>query len=243
MQLIEIKETPSTNLHIKQNRSSFKHGDCVFTHNQTAGRGQAGNSWHTESGKNMTASLLLEWYKLPIEKRFTISQMIAISILSELKTLLPNKNVQIKWPNDVLVDGKKIAGILIENNFHNKYISESIIGVGLNINQTDFSTLLPKQITSLKSELGISQSIEQIILRICQSILDEYNSGMINHPSSINRIYLNNLYRFEEWAKYKDKNGTFEGKIITLLPDGRISILHQSDRQAYFYDIKEVEFL
>ena len=160
-----IKATlESTNSFLKQiiHSKEVKNGTIVSTKHQTTGRGQRNNVWESERNKNILMSFVFFPNNIPAENQFIISKAVSLSILDLL--LKYKKNVKIKWPNDIYIDDKKIAGILIENSLRGSEISNSIIGIGLNINQTFFSNKLPNP-TSLKLETNKNYKTEEILTK------------------------------------------------------------------------------
>jgi BirA family biotin operon repressor/biotin-[acetyl-CoA-carboxylase] ligase len=134
--ILNFNELPSTNDYLKENASFFNEGTVVWTKNQTSGRGQQGNKWISEADKNLTFSILLLPHFLQVNKQFYLSMVTALAVTDFLKKF--DVEAQIKWPNDILVNKKKISGILIENTLKGNSINCSIVGVGININQTNF---------------------------------------------------------------------------------------------------------
>ena len=135
---------------ILKNKNEIE-GLVVFSENQTDGKGQRGNSWITERGKNLTFSLFLK-PSILISTQFVLSKIVSLSIVDFLMEM-GVKDVKIKWPNDIYCGDKKIAGILIENTISEGKINNCIVGIGLNVNQVNFDSSI-QNATSLKLELG-----------------------------------------------------------------------------------------
>ena len=176
--IIHLKETISTNTFLQQLvlEQTVEEETVVITHNQTGGRGQRGNSWESEPGKNLTFSIIL-YPHLPGEKSFLISQMVSQSIKQVLDTYI--SDVIIKYPNDIYYQNKKIAGILIENSMTDGFLSQSIIGIGLNVNQEIFRSDAPnpvslKQITGLTYDLNILlQQLIDVLMKLYIDLRDQ----------------------------------------------------------------------
>ncbi len=169
--LITLKQVDSTNNYAKlltANSRPVPDGTVILADTQTGGRGQAGTSWVSEPGLNLTFSVLLECGFLPPVRQFHLSMAVSLGIVEALGRLMhrmapaggedgnPTRlpALAIKWPNDILLDRKKMGGILIENLLAGSRMKSSIVGIGLNINQEDFPGL--PGATSLK--LGLSGS-------------------------------------------------------------------------------------
>lgn len=212
----------------------------VWALHQTAGRGQRGNSWVTESGKNLTFSILIRLNSFNIFQQFELNQLISLSILDVLKRYLPF--VQLKWPNDILADQKKIAGILIENTIQGNLIKHSIVGIGLNVNQTEFDSSL-SHATSLKKILEIDFNLNYLLLEIQNSIHFRIEQFENNNYNIIDKEYTQNLFGWQEWKTFKtlDKS-TFEGKIIGISQEGKL-MLENKDASIKVFEMKEISFV
>lgn len=146
MAIVRIDSTRSTNSAMQENAQAYGHGDVLVCREQTAGRGQRGNSWEAEPGKNLTFSLMLCPRAIPPSRAFVVSMAVSVGIVRALRHLtgLP---VLLKWPNDIYVGDSKLAGILIENSFSGTEIASSVVGVGLNVNQNIFTSDAPNPVS------------------------------------------------------------------------------------------------
>ena len=211
----------------------------VATH-QTAGRGQMGTIWCSEAGKNLTFSILIRVNGLSVDRQFVLNQAVSLGLLNVLKKYLPD--VQIKWPNDILADTKKIAGILIENTVSNNKIKHSIVGIGLNVNQTKF----PKEIanaSSLKLLLQKDLDLDFLLQEIRDSIKQYVFLIEKEQKASIQKQYLKNLLYYEKETTFLNKKGkAFVGKIIGLTSEGRLQIEMQS-KELVDFGFKEIKFI
>jgi len=205
---------------------------------QEKGRGQRGSTWESESGKNLTFSLLLRPIFMKVEEQFTISKAIALSICDWLK----NNSVDacIKWPNDIYVGDKKIAGILIENSFSSAVLDVSIIGIGFNLNQTIFSPEIPNP-TSLMLLRGNSYRPENVLSELIESIQSRYLQLQQGLKTKVWADYLKSLYRFQNLSNYSNADGSFKAKIIGVKPTGEL-ILETENGQQRTFGFKEVNF-
>ena len=150
-----------------------QNGTAILADSQSFGKGQRGNSWHSEPGKNLLVSFILKPDNLSVLRQQELTWITSICIVQTLRIF--NIESQIKWPNDILIRGKKIAGILIENQLSGEFISNSIIGIGLNVNQTDFDGI---EATSIQLEFKQEISIEIVFNELCNkmnSLFREFN--------------------------------------------------------------------
>ena len=206
------------------------HPDCqpgtfIVAEYQSAGRGQRGNRWNSSAGKNLTFSLLLCPEFLRAEHQFYISKIISLAICDVLSSF--GLTPKIKWPNDIYVGDKKITGILIENDITGKNISRSIIGVGLNVNQTEFSSDLPNP-TSLAIETGLELKREEVLRRIIISVSKRYEELLKSHYSTLDDDYMHILYRLNEPHYYYDalEGRKILGIIRDVKPSGELAVEH-----------------
>ena len=171
--VIYIAETDSTSnylnrLSIEENLKEFT---VVMANFQTAGKGQRGNSWESEAGKNLMFSILMYPEFLEARKQFLLSQAISLAIKEELDTF--SDGFSIKWPNDIYWYKKKICGMLIENDLMGNSIKKSIAGIGVNINQEQFHSSAPNPV-SLWQITGELQDIQPILKNIIHRIIENY---------------------------------------------------------------------
>lgn len=220
-----ISQTNSTNSWLKE------HPDCdvVWTSWQTAGRGQAGNSWESEAGKNVLFSMRLTKPQVAVDKQFALTMMVSLAVHQVVKTLLPNEKVTIKWPNDIYVGDKKICGILIENRLAEKTIEEAIIGIGLNVNQTQWINGAPNP-TSVKQIYGLDTDIEQVSSALELSLRDSLY--LLELPEELKKQYLAVLYRFGQKALYAERE-------VSVLPSKILTGKQQNAFEAIITDVTE----
>lgn len=173
-QIICFESLNSTNDWARNIIDTLGERSIIVAENQTAGRGQGDHSWHSRSGENLLCSIVLKDMNLTAKEGQAISEITAVSVVETLKT--NGIYAEIKLPNDIYVNGNKIAGLLIEHAIRGNIISWSIVGIGLNVNQTDFPEDIPNP-TSMKLR-GAGQKDIKDILNQLQTIfftrLDEY---------------------------------------------------------------------
>ncbi len=240
MQAINIDEITSTNEYALNllNDRKIRPPVAIFADYQTKGKGQTNNSWHAERGQNILCSFVVK-PKIEPEKQFILLQTIALSVAYCLKEYTPNINI--KWANDIYHQDKKIAGILIENRINTRQIEHSIIGVGINVNQTQFPDYLPNP-TSLALILGKKLDLDELKQKLTKHI----EQGIENIKSDTQKIqqqYLKHLYKYKQKALFKDKNETFVGRIIGTSEYGYLLVQNIRTNRTQEYDIKQIKYL
>lgn len=212
---------------------------------QTAGKGQRGNQWIAQPHQNLLVSYLLKPDHEYLANQFFLSKAIALGIIQGIQhwaqqNLGEQLPLKVKWPNDIYLDGLKLGGILIENNFLAGRWTFSIVGVGLNINQIDFQDL---RATSLKKWIGnpIPIELEEIYSFISCSIELFYDLFIQKSFQHIDEVYHENLFRKNELALFEDTIEVFEGTIRQVNEKGFIVIDKRGELKQY--DIKELSFI
>ncbi len=243
--LIELDETTSTNTHATQliKHGKTPEGTVVWAHFQTLGRGQYGNTWEAKRGKNLTFSLVIHPIFLSTEKQFYLSKITSLAVLAMLTEYLPASqyDIQIKWPNDILVNKHKIAGILIENILRGSFVQSSVIGIGLNVNQQSFKET-KKAATSLSILLKKEFDLKTVLELFCKHFEALYLNLKQNKFEWLNKLYLNNLFRFNEFANYKAGGNIFNAKLSAVEESGLLVLTTEQHEQLKF-NFKEVEFI
>ncbi|MCC5648141.1 biotin--[acetyl-CoA-carboxylase] ligase [Nostoc sp. CHAB 5824] len=232
-----LDEATSTNDVLKElARLQTEEGLVVYAKSQTAGRGQMGNSWEAEAGQNLTFSLLLAPVFLKAEEQIWLNMAICLALRDMLSRHL--ENVNIKWPNDIYVDDKKIAGLLIENNLQSGYIRCSIIGIGINVNQVDFNN---RSATSFMLEKLIPSDLMDLLTQLLEDIEQRYVQLEMKQYKFIQWEYLKHLYRKDLVSFFRTQGRDFKGVIRTVDEYGRLVI--ETAEGVLHFQLKEVELL
>lgn len=213
-------------------------GIVFVANSQVDGRGQVSNKWESEPNKNLTFSILLYPGFLEIMKQFEISKAISLGVVDFLKE--QTDHVSIKWPNDIYIGSKKVAGILIENSIRIDKISSSIVGIGLNINQQKFTSDAPNPV-SLSQITGKIYDLEELLPNLCAKIDARYHQLRNGDFSQIDDDYTEMLYQRDRWAPYSDENDDYEGHILGVDQIGRLKIETRTGI-VNKYHFKEVVF-
>lgn len=235
--LIHLESVDSTNNYTANlvKSEGLSSGTVILADEQFSGRGQRGSEWHAEAGMNLTFSVYLEVVNLSVESQFDLSKIVALSICDFL--LKNGINSEIKWPNDCLVNGRKIAGILIENSISSKKEWRSIVGIGININQMQFGKF---NATSIQCELGQFYPVKEALFSFITSF-NAISRELADKPALLHERYLEKMYQFRKKSYYKDVDGIFEGEICGVEQSGKLIV--QKNGQQVSYDLKEISFL
>ena len=228
----------------------------VVAEYQTAGRGCGSNTWESERGKNLTFSVLLHPTEIPANSQFRITEVVSVAMCETLEHLFrplspsdssPDSGEQevtvkwphevtIKWPNDIYVGDRKICGILIENRLKGSTMTDSIVGIGLNVNQRTFVSDAPNPV-SVYQLTGEETDREALL----QMFLKELSKTLEMNPEPLAEAYRSRLYRREGIHRFSDSQGEFEAKVQNVLDDGRLVLLDTHGKER-IYAFKEVQF-
>lgn len=211
-------------------------GTTVVTSNQTAGRGQRGNIWEAEPGKNLTFSVILKPSFLQASEHFQLNMAVSTACHCFLSQHF-QENAHIKWPNDLYVGHKKIGGILIESIIKNNRLEEAVIGIGINVNQEQFSD---HKATSMKLISKVEYSLEKLLPQLLTSLEQYYLKLKARDLAYIQNIYLKNLYYYQKKRTFRT-NHIFEGVIIGIDTIGRLQV--EVAGEIHSFSFKEIEFV
>ena len=206
---------------------------------QTAGRGQKGTSWESEAGKNLLLGLLLRPTFLHPSEQFYLSEICALALVGTLNTY--TDGFTIKWPNDIYYADRKVSGMLLEHTLLGATLSQTIVGIGLNINQRTFLSDAPNP-ASLIQILGKEVCRETILNAFIERFQTYYQRLEQQDFAAIHSAYLHHLYRRGEWAKFRDEIATFEGRIVDVEPTGRL-IVETTEGALRKFAFKEVAYV
>ena len=247
-----IKQTHSTSTLLREQYSdALPHLYTIRTDFQTAGRGQAGNSWESEEGKNLLFSTLLRYEGILATKQWRLSMLVAVALWETLAKYLPQEQLTIKWPNDIYFGDKKIVGILIENSLSGQYVGYSIVGIGVNVNQTQWLSNAPNPI-SMKEITGKEYDVE--------TLMNEWISSMksweLCTTDDIRAAYMQHLYRSKGWHEYVEREvnitptaialkgieDAFFAEIVNVTEQGEL-VLRLQNREEKTYHFKQIRFV
>ena len=241
MKIIKLDAIDSTNSYLKKllNKESLDDLTVVVSKHQTQGKGRNGNVWLNKPSLNLAFSIYKRFSDFEIDKKFMLNVISSISVYETLKkyNLL---DLTIKWPNDIMTANKKISGILIENNIRGNSIKNSVIGIGININQSEFKNL--PNATSIFIETGKLNSIDMIAQELQKALEKNFNLFKINENELI-KNYNSLLYKKNEISNFLANDmSKFQGKIIKVGIDGKITI-RVSNKQLSKYSESEIKLI
>lgn len=235
------KRVDSTNLEAKRklkvegNNEDF----WIIAKDQFKGRGHDRNLWESAPGENFTGSLVCFPEKLAAMQQFNLSKSICLGLADFLELYL--LDVKIKWPNDLYVKDQKIAGILIENEIMGDHLSVSIMGIGMNINQSTFISDAPNPV-SLSQLCGFRFDMHELTKLLCTCVEARLENLSKVSDISLDEEYLKKLYRYEEYAPYKYQDIWMEGRIIGIGEFGEL-IIEDKKGKSHSFGFKDVEFI
>ena len=244
---IRVSSVESTNTYAIEllRQSKLTEGTIVITENQTDGRGQRGNTWKSEGGKNLTFSLVLLPKFLNVSEQFYLSKITALAIADCLSHFLKDSHfdswrLTIKWPNDILINEKKISGTLIENQFNQSFISSSVVGIGININQLEFGSDLVN-VTSLQLLTKHAYDLNEVLDVFSDSFELWYLKLRALKLQEITDAYIKRLFGLGRQIKFQVANHTVDGIIMGVERDGRIRI--EIEKESRLFELKEIKFI
>ena len=242
MKITHFKTLESTNQYLQNllNEGIDIVDNIVVTDYQTSGKGQGKNVWESEDGKNLLFSIALDMSFLKAENQFLLTQIVSVTMINVLKKYLPEESLSIKWPNDIYFNDKKIAGILIKNEIRGMMMGTSIIGIGLNVNQTSFNEDLPNPI-SMKMITGNDYDLEDLLSAIIGQLTTVNSQQQIFSFQLSVFSYTNKLYRYNQWALYEHEGQVKEMMITGYDRFGRLILKEKNDREVVC-DLKEISF-
>ena len=239
--IIRLEVTDSTNNYANQQirGNTIPEGTVFLTYEQTAGRGQLKNVWESEPGKNLIFSIVFCPDFLAIRRQFMLSKVVTLGIYKALNKYVDS--LKIKWPNDIYAGNQKLGGILIENSIMNGLLKSSVVGIGLNVNQTIFRSDAPNPV-SMQLLTNQHHDCEIILAEILSGIDGYYALLREGNEEDIDQEFTSVLYRLNEKHDFKAEGEIFEGEILGVNEIGQLLIRKNNGKVLEFH-FKEVEFL
>ncbi|MCQ2069443.1 MAG: biotin--[acetyl-CoA-carboxylase] ligase [Bacteroidaceae bacterium] len=236
----------STNTYLRE----LNGGDAAYDYEvavadfQTAGRGQKGNTWESEQGKNLLFSILAHPHNIKVKEQFYISEAIALAVSDAVIAAIGPEfagGISVKWSNDVYWKDFKMAGILIENTIQGDRILDTVAGVGLDVNQEVFLSDAPNPI-SLRNITGREFDRDALLTDIVERFIGYMERSSDNEKADVDRLYRERLYRREGYHPFRDAQGEFEACIEGIRPDGCLMLLTRIGEHRT-YEFKQVQFI
>ncbi len=242
MKIIKLNAIDSTNTYLKEasKNVTLEDGIVVVTNKQTEGRGQMGAKWQSKEGLSLSFSVFKRFDALSINEQSCISFVVSVGVKNALQKLqIPE--VSIKWPNDILSYQKKLCGILIENQLEGNKIISSVIGIGLNVNETEFQEL--PFATSMKLASGNSYNLDEVLQIVFEEVLKELLSVENSETLSVKKKYEADLFRIDRVSVFENSEGyQFNGIIRGITNTGKLKVEIENET-IQVYGLKEIKML
>lgn len=214
-------------------------GTVITASFQEGGRGQQGNTWVSEPGKNLLMSIILYPASVAPDEQFIISQMVSLAVLDLVRA--ETLHAMIKWPNDIYVMNDKIAGILIENSIAGNRLVSSVAGIGLNVNQESFDGAGVNPV-SLTQMTGRRYDLQAVMGKLIRLLDMRYKMLLKGETAKLADDYHTALFRRGEWHRYADSEGQFTGMLVRADSDGML-IVRKSDGTEKGYSFREIDYI
>ncbi len=240
-EIIHLDSVDSTNNYTSQlvRQTVRNEGLVVYANHQTGGKGQRGKKWESHAAQNLLCSFFFKPKRLKASAQFKLTQAISLGVLKTVESLAPT-DVSIKWPNDILVGSHKIAGILVENTLSDSYISKSIVGIGLNVNQERFTT--DYKATSLKLLTGQHIPVQHVLAELCKNIEIQYLRLNAN-TDALQEDYQRKMYRRNLPTAFQMVNRAPEMYKVLGVEDSGNIVLESSTGEVAAFGFHETKFI
>ncbi len=249
-----IRQTHSTSTLLREQYSdALPHLYTIRTDYQTAGRGQAGNSWESADGENLLFSTLLRYPDMRAGEQFGLTEVVSVAMWDMLSCHIPKEQLYIKWPNDIYYGDKKLVGILVENVLTGEKVHYSIVGIGVNVNQVEWKSSAPNPI-SMREIVGRLFDAEELLNQFL-GILEKVSE---TDTETLHRIYTSHLYRRDGLFPYverevsivptsivrKDDKGyvPFLAEIVDVSDTGEL-VLRKENGDVQSYHFKQIRYV
>lgn len=242
MNIIKLNAIESTNSYLKDLMQSTQLDNftVVVAENQTKGRGQMGSVWEVEPGKSLTFSVFVRCFDFQVESQFYFNMCVSLAC-SEVLKRHTSATIKVKWPNDIMAEKDKIAGILIENSIRGGNVVASVVGLGINVNQINFPPHLTA-VTSLAKIVGKEFDKEKLMIELVHELKSQLQLFEDKKFEEIKTSYLNSLYEFQKPRMFEvDSGEQFLGKIVDVNSSGQLVVETEQEKTREF-GIKEIKF-
>lgn len=244
--VIELLSIDSTNNYalsllkqenLTERQEPLQHGSAVFAHEQYAGKGQRGKTWQSRKGENVHLSVVLHPQKIGLHRQFLLIALVALSVRTVFERHAKS-DIVIKWPNDIYFGDRKACGILIENIISGREWKWAVAGIGININQVDFSAVTDRQPVSLRQITGKSFDCLPLALEVRDEIVLRYEKADF---SRLIDEYNHFLYKKNETVSFEKDHALFNGIVKNVSADGKLHV--QAGTTPFSFDFGEVKWL
>ena len=242
--IIQLETLDSTHLFLERiylRYPEISENTVVIAKSQSAGKGQGTNSWYSSAGKNLLFSMILKPDFLPAEKQFLLNIAVSLAIREAIQSLLPEREVKVKWPNDIYVGNQKIAGILIKLFLQNDRIEAAIASAGINVNESHFPNSIPNPV-SLFLQTRKCFSVAKIFHSVSTNLFRQYQKLQYQDTETLISGYLNQMYLFDQYSYFQYEGKKIKAKISGISPFGQL-ILILFNGEKLICDFREIRFL
>lgn len=239
MRLLKFETLASTNQYCKLlDLTETEEFTIIVASEQTAGKGQQGNRWDSERGKNLTFSIVLKPTFMDPARQYELTKALALGVSDVVgRKIGKGKEVRIKWPNDIYVGMRKICGILVENHIGRRFES-AVCGIGINVNQQQFAEWVPNP-TSLSLETGQPYDLEPLLEETVAAIADRYDALRRGKEQEIDEAYLKRLLCYGVAHRYQYHGEEVEATITGVGRWGHLE-LTSSNGEKMSCGMKEI---
>ncbi len=214
---------------------------CIYTFDQQDGKGQIGRKWYCGQDQNIALSFLLELGYIKVRDQFGLNMAVALSVRDAMVDFIDPAFLTIKWPNDIYYKNQKLGGILIQNQIKGKQISHTIVGIGLNVNESQFPADLPNPISLYQIRPLNEKYNKLMVIQNLTEKLSKRLSMLLLHPSKVKEEYCNHLYRLGRKHDFIKEGVFFSGTITDISEDGKLCV-DTSDGVQYF-GFREIQYV
>ena len=236
--IYHLDTTTSTNDDARDPK--YRHGDIVWAEHQTAGRGQRGHKWLSPEGENLTFTMVVEPHFLPVAEQFLLCEALSVALTDTFAAY--GIATRIKWTNDIYAGDRKLEGVLIEHNYSGTTLSRSLLGIGINVNQTEFDPTLPNPV-SMAQLTRRRYDRREVLDTFERCMLARYEQLEHGDREALRRDYRERMYALGEMRPFRYPDGTLtRGVIEGVHPSGELILRHE-DGSLGEYLFKEIEFV
>ncbi|TND09777.1 MAG: biotin-(acetyl-CoA-carboxylase) ligase BirA [Bacteroidetes bacterium] len=239
--LLRVDTVGSTNSYALDwlRENDLAEGTVIVAQNQAGGRGQRGNSWESEPGKNLTVSFIFKPHFLQVTRQFDLTRAVSLAIADLLAVFLPAAELKIKWPNDILVNGRKVCGILIENILRDTQISAAVVGIGLNVNQEVFHSAV--HAVSMKNAAGKTFDLQTVLESLCEMLEARYLQLRSGHETRLRSDYHAILFGMGAKKRFNRSGEIFEATVLGTTDAGLLRLAAGEEERNF--NLKELSWI
>ena len=236
--IYHLGTTTSTNDDARD--AKYRHGDIVWAEHQTAGRGQRGHKWLSPEGENLTFTMVVEPHFLPVAEQFLLCEAMSVALTDTFAAY--GIETRIKWTNDIYAGDRKLEGVLIEHSYSGATLSRSLLGIGINVNQTDFDPSLPNPV-SMAQLTGRRYDRREVLETFERCMLARYEQLERGEREALQRDYRDHMYGLGQRRPFRRPDGSLTHGIIEGVRASGELMLRHDDGSLGEYLFKEIEFV